>query len=191
MRTSRSCSDPGDLDVNGLLAGIPTILDAIRERAGAGSVVHYAVGCGLMDGTDEQLEAAVLAATGADVAVVVVGERSGLTDDCQSGEARDRLELGLPGRQSELVAAVVATGTPVVLVLVSGRPLAIAHRGRVMCRDPPRVGARRRGCGRYHGRVVRRRLAGRQATGDRPLERRPGPHLLRPQAIGRPVQLEG
>ncbi len=79
-----------------------------------------------MDGTDEQLAAAVAAATGADVAVVVVGERSGLTDDCQSGEARDRLELGLPGRQAELVAAVVATGTPVVLVLVSGRPLAIA-----------------------------------------------------------------
>ena len=85
------------------------------------------MGCGLMDGTDEQLEAAVLAATGADVAVVVVGERSGLTDDCQSGESRDRLELGLPGRQAELVAAVVATGTPVVLVLVSGRPLAIAR----------------------------------------------------------------
>ena len=118
-------SDPGELDVDGLLAGIPTILDAIRERAGAGSVVRHAPGCGLMDGTDEELAAAVAAATGADVAIVVVGERSGLTDDCQSGEARDRLELGLPGRQSELVAAVVATGTPVVLVLVSGRPLAI------------------------------------------------------------------
>ncbi len=35
-------SDPGELDVNGLLAGIPTILDTIRERAGAGSIVRYA-----------------------------------------------------------------------------------------------------------------------------------------------------
>jgi beta-glucosidase len=118
-------SDPGDLDVRGLLEGIPSVLDAIRERVGAGNVVHHALGCGLMDGTDEDLAAAVAAATGADVAVVVVGERSGLTDDCQSGEARDRLDLGLPGRQAELVAAVVATGTPVVLVLISGRPLAI------------------------------------------------------------------
>jgi beta-glucosidase len=79
-----------------------------------------------VDGTDEELAAAVEAARGADVAIIVAGERSGLTDDCQSGEARDRMRLGLPGRQSELVAAVVATGTPVVLVLVSGRPLAIA-----------------------------------------------------------------
>jgi len=89
-------------------------------------VVRHAVGCGLMDGTDAEIAAAVAAAAAADVAVVVVGERSGLTDDCQSGEARDRLDLGLPGRQGELVAAVVATGTPVVLVLVAGRPLAIA-----------------------------------------------------------------
>ncbi len=79
-----------------------------------------------MDGSDAELAAACAVAADADVAIVVVGERSGLTDDCQSGEARDRLELGLPGRQAELVAAVVATGTPVVLVLVSGRPLAIA-----------------------------------------------------------------
>ncbi len=119
-------SDPGELNVNGLLEGIPTILDAIRERASAGSVVRHAPGCGLMDGSDEELAAACAVAADADVAIVVVGERSGLTDDCQSGEARDRLELGLPGRQAELVRALVATGTPVVLVLVSGRPLAIA-----------------------------------------------------------------
>ncbi len=118
-------SDPGVLDVSGLLDGLPTVLDAIRERAGAGVEVRHAPGCGLMDGTDEDLAAAVAAAAGADVAIVVAGERSGLTDDCQSGEARDRMDLGLPGRQPELVAAVAAAGTPVVLVLVSGRPLAI------------------------------------------------------------------
>ena len=65
------------------------------------------------------------AARGADVAIVVVGERSGLTLECTCGEMRDRMELTLPGRQEELVAAVAATGTPVVLVLVAGRPLAI------------------------------------------------------------------
>jgi beta-glucosidase len=78
-----------------------------------------------MDGTDEELEQAVAIARAADLAILVVGERGGLVEDCQSGEARDRMDIGLPGRQSELVAAVAATGTPVVLVLVAGRPLAI------------------------------------------------------------------
>ena len=55
----------------------------------------------------------------------MLGERSGLTDDSTTGESRDRRDLGLLGRQQELLEAVVATGTPVVLVVVSGRPLAI------------------------------------------------------------------
>ena len=111
--------------------GIATILEAIRKSAGPATEVRYSAGCGLLDGDDAGLAAAVEAAIGADVAIVVVGERSGLTDDCISGEARDRLEIGLPGRQSELVAAVAATGTPVVLVMVAGRPLAIeADAGR-------------------------------------------------------------
>lgn len=55
----------------------------------------------------------------------MLGERSGLTDDSTTGEFRDRSTLGFLGRQQELLEAVVATGTPVVLVVVSGRPLAI------------------------------------------------------------------
>jgi beta-glucosidase len=55
----------------------------------------------------------------------VLGERSGLTEDATTGEFRDRRDLGLLGRQQELLEAVVATGTPVVLVVVSGRPLAL------------------------------------------------------------------
>jgi beta-glucosidase len=53
---------------------------------------------------------------------MVMGDRSGLTDRCTSGESRDCSSLDLPGVQGELVAAVAATGTPVVLVLVVGRP---------------------------------------------------------------------
>ncbi len=56
---------------------------------------------------------------------MVLGERSGLTDDSTTGEFRDRVGLGFLGRQQELLEAVVATGTPVVLVVVSGRPLAL------------------------------------------------------------------
>ena len=66
---------------------------------------------GLDNGDDVGMRDAIKAAAGADVAIVVVGERSCLTDDCISGESRDRLDIGLPGRQRELVAAVAATGS--------------------------------------------------------------------------------
>ena len=105
------------------LSGMTTILGALRDRFGE-RVVH-ARGSGLRDGTDEELAEAVALAQGADVAIVAVGERSGLTDDATTGESRDRRDLGLLGRQQELLEAVVATGTPTVLVVVSGRPLAI------------------------------------------------------------------
>ena len=106
------------------LAGHRTILAALRERLGADAVAH-ARGTGLRDGSDAELGEAVDAARGADVAIVVLGERSGLTDDATTGEFRDRLDLAFLGRQSELLDTVVATGTPTVLVVVSGRPLAL------------------------------------------------------------------
>ena len=106
------------------LSGLPTILGAIRDRFGSERVVH-AAGCDLRTGTDAQLAEATAAARGADVAIVVVGERSGLTADATTGESRDRRDLGLLGRQQELLEAVVATGTPTIAVVVSGRPLAV------------------------------------------------------------------
>jgi beta-glucosidase len=111
------------------LAGRRTILDAFRDRLGP-ELVRHARGTGLRDGSDEELAAAVAAAREAEVAVLVLGERSGLTDDSTTGEFRDRRGLGLLGRQQELLEAVVATGTPVVLVVVSGRPLAIEWAAR-------------------------------------------------------------
>jgi beta-glucosidase len=105
-------------------SGRTTILDALRTRFGTERVVH-ARGCGIRDGSDAELAEAVRAAAGAEVAIVVAGERSGLTEDATTGEARDRRDLGLLGRQQELLEAVVATGTPTILVVVSGRPLAL------------------------------------------------------------------
>jgi beta-glucosidase len=116
---------PVDLELIDEMAGIPTVLDALRARLPAGTDVRYARGTGLGDGTDDELAEAVEAARGADVAVVVLGERSGLVPDCTCGESRDRWDLGLLGRQSELLTAVAVTGTPVVLVLLAGRPMAI------------------------------------------------------------------
>ena len=106
------------------LAGRRTILEAI-EGCLPGADVQYARGTGIHDGSDEEIEQAVELARASQVAVVVVGERSGLTDGSTTGEFRDRRDLGLMGRQQELLEAIVATGTPVVLVVVSGRPLAL------------------------------------------------------------------
>jgi beta-glucosidase len=107
------------------LAGRRTILDALRTSMPGVEVVH-AEGTGISSGTDGALAAAIAIARDADVAVVVLGERSGLTTDSTTGEFRDRAGLGFLGRQHELLEAAVATGTPVVLVVVSGRPLALS-----------------------------------------------------------------
>jgi beta-glucosidase len=111
------------------LAGRRTILDAIGARL-PGADVQHARGTGIHDGTDAEIAEAVELARASEVAIVVLGERSGLTDNATTGEFRDRLELGLMGRQQELLEAVVATGTPVVLVVISGRPLSIEWAAR-------------------------------------------------------------
>jgi beta-glucosidase len=111
--------EPGDE-----LSGRRTILDAVRASVTRAEVVH-ARGTGISSGSDGEFAAAVALARDADLAVMVLGERSGLTDDSTTGEFRDRAGLGFLGRQGELLEAVVATGTPVVLVVVSGRPLAL------------------------------------------------------------------
>jgi beta-glucosidase len=78
---------------------------------------------------NDEFDAAVAAARDADVAVVCVGGKSGIDVERESsgtaGEDLDRSELGLPGSQPALVRAVAATGTPTVVVLVNGRPLAV------------------------------------------------------------------
>ena len=61
----------------------------------------------------------------ADVAILVMGGRSGLAWDCTTGEFRDTTDLGLPGVQGKLVKAILATGKPVVLVLIDGRPVSM------------------------------------------------------------------
>ncbi len=102
-----------------------TILAGIRAAAGAGTTVRYAQGCDVTGLSTEGFEEAVEAARQSDVAVLVVGGRSGLTHQSTDGEAVDRATLDLPGVQQQLVEAVAATGKPVVVVLINGRPLAL------------------------------------------------------------------
>lgn len=102
----------------------PSVLDAMRERFGAS--VAFTRGCDVNSTSREGFADAVELARASDVAVMVMGDKAGLADDCTSGEFRDRASFDLPGVQEELVRALIATGTPVVLVLVSGRPAASA-----------------------------------------------------------------
>jgi beta-glucosidase len=102
-----------------------TLLAGIRAAvSGATEVVHER-GCDVTGDDRSGFDAALAAARGAEAAVVCVGGKSGLLADCTSGEFRDAAELGLTGAQQALVEAVVATGTPTVVVLVNGRPLAL------------------------------------------------------------------
>ncbi len=123
-----------------------SILDGIRARAGEDVRVDYAPGAwspqrlyasmfDAMDASvptnptdvdaDAELARAVEVAAGADVAVVVVGQPQN-----QVGEAASTSHLELPGRQLELLQQVCATGTPVVVLVMSGRPLDLRWAAR-------------------------------------------------------------
>lgn len=104
---------------------LPSVLDAVRAEFPSASVT-YERGCDVEGDDRSGIPAAVAAASAADVAVVVVGDRAGLFGRGTVGEGNDVESLELPGIQRELVERVVATGTPVVLVVLSGRPYAIS-----------------------------------------------------------------
>ncbi|MET0296776.1 MAG: glycoside hydrolase family 3 N-terminal domain-containing protein [Microbacterium sp.] len=103
---------------------LPTVRDALRAAIPDAEIVHE-VGCDVEGADRSRIPAAVRAAEAADIAVVVVGDRAGLFGRGTVGEGNDVESLELPGVQRELVEAVCATGTPVVLVLLTGRPYAI------------------------------------------------------------------
>jgi beta-glucosidase len=105
-----------------------TVLDGIKQKALPGTHIEYVRGCQVMGGSDN-IAQAVEAARRAEVAVVVVGENPGNEGNGDvpptDGEGHDVATLDLTGAQEELVRAVEATGTPVVLVLINGRPLSL------------------------------------------------------------------
>ena len=102
-----------------------SVLAGIRRAVSPQTQVAYAQGCDVTNESKAGFVEAVEIARQATVALVVVGDKSGLTPHCTSGEARDRAGLGLPGVQEELVRAIYETGTPVIVVLINGRPLSI------------------------------------------------------------------
>jgi len=102
----------------------PTVtpLQGIRKVISEATRVTYTPGCEITGEDTSGFPAAVDAAKAADVAILVVGDHSGLGTDSTSGEAVDRATLGLPGVQEQLIEAVAETGTPTVVVLLNGRP---------------------------------------------------------------------
>jgi beta-glucosidase len=112
------------VETTGDFAPGPYYPESVTPLAGIRRIapnVTYAKGAGVRGERTDGFAEAVACARDADVAICCVGGRSGLMPDCTSGEFRDVSDLGLPGAQQHLVEAVVATGTPTVVVVVSGR----------------------------------------------------------------------
>lgn len=103
---------------------VPTLFDALREELPAARI-DLAPGCDV-NGTDRSgIPDATAAADRADVCVVVLGDHAGLFGVGTSGEGCDVEDLRLPGVQADLLEALLAGPTPVVLVVLSGRPYAL------------------------------------------------------------------
>jgi len=112
-----------------------TVLEGIKNKLGGKVRVQYAKGCEIVDAhwpetevlpepltkeEQEEIDKAVGVAKNSDVAIVVLGDSAKTV-----GESASRTSLDLPGRQLNLVQAVYATGKPVIVVLINGRPLSI------------------------------------------------------------------
>ncbi|PFG15887.1 beta-glucosidase [Propionicimonas paludicola] len=108
---------------------IPTVAEALAGAFATAGLpepeLTSALGCAVEGEDRSGFAEAVAVATDADVAIVVVGDQAGLFGRGTVGEGNDTQSLELPGVQRELVEALVATGTPVVMVAITGRPYAI------------------------------------------------------------------
>ena len=113
----------------------PTVIEAIKAKLGPAAQVTYAKGCDITDEhwpeseilpepltakESDEIAKAVEAARNSDVAIVVLGDQGKTV-----GESASRSSLDLPGRQLDLLQAVYATGKPLILVLINGRPASI------------------------------------------------------------------
>lgn len=119
---------------------VKTVLDGIRQKIGTANV-EYVKGCAVRDTTESDIKAAVKAAERADVVVVCVGGSSArdfktsykdtgaavadasVVSDMDCGEGFDRATLSLLGDQQRLLECLKATGKPMIVVYIEGRPL--------------------------------------------------------------------
>lgn len=110
----------GSWSAQGRAEDVVTVRAALVQKLGSDHV-RYARGSDITKASDEQLAEAVKTAQESDTVILALGENG----PNMTGEAASRAHLGLPGRQQQLLEAVVGTGKPVVLILFSGRPLTL------------------------------------------------------------------
>jgi beta-glucosidase-like glycosyl hydrolase len=110
----------------GLGIEVPSPLEALRAELPDVEIAHQP-GCEVSGGDRSGFAAALAAARDADLCIAMVGDLAGLFGHGTSGEGCDAEDLRLPGVQADLVAELAAAGTPLVVVVVSGRPYALGE----------------------------------------------------------------
>ncbi|WP_328495941.1 glycoside hydrolase family 3 C-terminal domain-containing protein [Streptomyces sp. NBC_00414] len=105
---------------------IPTLLESLRTEL-PDAKITFTEGCDTTDPDTAGFEEAVARSTEADVCVAVLGDRAGLFGRGTSGEGCDVADLQLPGVQAQLLDALTAADTPVILILLTGRPYALGR----------------------------------------------------------------
>lgn len=135
----------GDYTAPQEVNNVVTVLKGIKNKVSSDTKVTYVKGCAIRDTMNFNIKEAVEAAKNSQVAILVLGgssardfkteyEKTGAArvsgakekvsvSDMESGEGYDRVSLDLMGKQLELADAILKTGTPVVVVLIKGRPL--------------------------------------------------------------------
>jgi len=111
----------GGWSAKGDVKNVVTLRAALADYAKNGKTLLYEKGAELLGGTEAAIARAVDAARKSDVVLLAVGENAG----DMTAEAASRAFIGLPGLQPKLVEAIAATGKPIVLIVFSGRPLAL------------------------------------------------------------------
>jgi beta-glucosidase len=115
----------GDYTSITVIEKVVTVLAGIKSKVGPGTKITYVKGCDIIGTKVNEIEAARKAAQQSKIAILVLGESTRkMAEPATDGEGADAATLELTGFQEELVEAVYATGTPTVVVLVNGRPLA-------------------------------------------------------------------
>jgi len=95
-----------------------SLYDGLKNKVGNKTDLLYAKGCGISDSSKAGFADAVAVAKQADVVIIAAGEAFDM-----SGEAKSKTNIHIPGVQEDLIKAIQATGKPVVVLLMAGRPL--------------------------------------------------------------------
>ncbi|RYD69730.1 MAG: glycosyl hydrolase, partial [Sphingobacteriales bacterium] len=95
-----------------------SLYDGLKNKVGSRTELLYAKGCGILDSSKTGFAEAVEVAKQADVIIMAVGETLDM-----SGEAKSKTNIHIPGVQEDIIKAIQATGKPVVVLVMAGRPL--------------------------------------------------------------------